>query len=94
MPTAQPTLDRLDLSRGAPMGRAEWGDTCPAGPVRLFRVVLIDGGYDRGGAYWGAGAPLYCATDCQDFRRFVRATGRQSAATMLRIKFPEIRFFC
>ena len=42
-------LCKVDTSRGAPMGR-----------IYCRRVYLpIDGAYDKGGAYWGCGAPLY-----------------------------------
>lgn len=75
-----PTIENVSSPRGAPMGR--WSDTLnpPAGPVRLFYVPFVDGCYDRGGAYWGGPADLYCATDGQDWRAFVRARSRQDAA--------------
>ena len=78
----------VDCSRGAPMGRSEYGaDTIgsqPARAVRLFRVRLDSGGYDDGGAYWGAGQPLYCAKG-EDYQRFVRAWSRYDAAVALSI---------
>ena len=29
--------------------------------VRVYRVPINQGGYDRDGEYWGIGMPLYCA---------------------------------
>lgn len=70
---------------GAPRGRS----TSPLGKtprsIRLFRVRLDSGGYDDGGAYWGLGAPLYCATCPEGGRQFVRAKNRATAAALLNI---------
>jgi hypothetical protein len=79
----------VDCSRGAPMGRAEYGTAteCEPRTVRVFKVRL-DGDYDDGGAYWGCnsfGAYLYCATDGADYRAFVRATSRADAIIRLGI---------
>lgn len=71
---------------GAPMGRSSWltmpddatKSSIPTEPrsVRLFKVNLDSGGYDDGGAYWGIGEPLWCATDDENYREFVRAPYR------------------
>ncbi len=70
---------------GAPMGRAEFRDAkaLPKRNMRLFRVRINSGGYDDGGAYWGIGAPLYCAEALADgddggdyFLEFARAYSR------------------
>lgn len=76
---------------GAPMGRLTYGHA-PSDPCRLFRVRLDSGGYDDGGAYWGIGAPLYCATDEDQFRHFTRACDRQAAAGYFAKKFPGIKW--
>ncbi|WP_195594701.1 hypothetical protein [Bacteroides fragilis] len=55
-------LYKVDTRRGAPMGRPDVGDRSQVTGQRIFcrRVYLpIDGAYDKGGAYWGCGAPLY-----------------------------------
>ena len=66
-------LRKVDTSLGAPMGRSNVGKqpiTVTRGPkcretsdqVKVYqrRVALpYDGAYDRGGAYWGMGKPLY-----------------------------------
>jgi len=62
----------MNLSRGAPMGRRDVGNkpvtitsgkTCKIvkrNQTKVFdcRVPLDNGGYDKGGAYWGIGKPL------------------------------------
>jgi len=70
---------------GAPMGRRGYGTPEHAEPrtVRLFHVPLDAGGYDRGGAYWGTGARLWCATDGPNYRQFTRAASRARAALEL-----------
>lgn len=85
-----PTIDNVSSRRGAPMGRPEWRNA-PAGPVRLFRVPINAGGYDPGGAYWGLGQHLYCATDERDFRAFARARDRDDAATQVIARFPHVQ---
>lgn len=55
-------LHNLDCRRGAPMGRPDVGSQADATGKRIYcrRVYLTcDGAYDKGGAYWGIGAPLY-----------------------------------
>lgn len=53
--------------------------------VRVFRVPINSGGYDSGGAYWGIGAPLYCATDQEEYTRYIRAQCREEAICALRL---------
>jgi hypothetical protein len=66
------------------MGRSSYGE--PHGKVSLFRVKLVDGDYDDGGAYWGGppSEPLYCARN-DEYRAFIRATSRAEAARLLGI---------
>jgi hypothetical protein len=79
-------LPHVNCKYGAPMGRWTSPSRKPAGrTVRLFRVILDAGGYDQGGAYWGLGARLYCATDDRDYQDFVRASSRAAAAVALGI---------
>lgn len=55
-------LCKVDTSRGAPMGRPDIGDRSQITDQRIYcrRVYLpFDGAYDKGGAYWGCGEPLY-----------------------------------
>ena len=84
---------KVDSSRGAPMGRMAYGSIqeCFPRTVRLFKVNLDSQGYDDGGAYWGIGAPLWCAigehyyTGFQS-RAFVRADSREHAIVLLKIE--------
>lgn len=77
---------RVNSQYGAPMGRREFGPMPDHGrKIRIFRVRIDSGGYDDGGAYWGAGKPLFCATDNADYRRFIRADSRLSAVAGLEI---------
>lgn len=76
----------VSCTYGSPMGRRDHGPfSGEPRSVRLFRVRLDAGGYDDGGAYWGHGKPLFCATDDADFRRFVRADSRLSACVELEL---------
>lgn len=79
-------FENVDSHRGAPMGRREF-TTPPTKPhsVKVFRVNLDSGGYDDGGAYWGLGKPLFCATDGADYRMFVRADSRLAAVAEFRL---------
>lgn len=86
----------VNCSRGAPMGRHEFGQAqdCEPRTVRLFRVNLDSGGYDDGGAYWGLssrGESLFCATDGGDYRRFVRSQSRLSAVADLEIPRQKLK---
>lgn len=82
---------KVDGSRGAPMGRSEYGTNPEPKSVRLFRVRLDSGGYDTGGAYWGGGQALWCATDDADYRRFVRADGQLSAIVALELEAGALK---
>lgn len=60
-----PRLDTAPVNSvyGAPMGRrSSPGGLALYGVSRTYlrRVRLNSGGYDRGGAYWGIGQPLWC----------------------------------
>lgn len=79
--TINPLAD-VSSRYGAPMGRTSYG-TAPATKVRLFTIRLDSGGYDKGGAYWGHGAPMYCATDGASYVAYTRANSRAAAALAL-----------
>lgn len=88
-------FDDVSGRYGAPMGRAEWREP-PTKPhsVRVFRVRLDSGGYDDGGAYWGLGKPLYCATDGAGYRMFTRAETRMHAIAEFRLAPFLLRAGC
>lgn|SRR5574337_180263 len=78
---------------GASMGRHNYGhiEDCAPRTVRLFHVRLDSGGYDDGGAYWGNGEPIYCATDDADYFATIRASNRTHAALLLDIDTKQLR---
>lgn len=85
-------FEDVDCSGGAPMGRTAWHEKPTAAhTVRLFRVRLDAGGYDDGGAYWGIGAPLWCATDGGDYREFTRAQSRLCAVVALGLNYRTLK---
>lgn len=85
---------------GAPMGRAgtRWSD--PDWPMRfhLRKLPLDSGGYDRGGAYWGFGRPLWCAwsrdeLDGEPAVLYLRADTREQAKAEVRERFAMATFY-
>lgn len=87
---------KVNCSCGAPMGRPNWCDD-PTARVYVFRVRLVGGDYDDGGAYWGGGygvLPLYCARDSRSGEKvqvFMRAFNREDAIAQLRRDYPGLR---
>ena len=77
---------------GAPMGR-HTGPEFLGGKCYLRRVPLDRGGYDRGGAYWGIGLPLWEAQDQDGNTAIFRAASRAAAKALLREKFENLRFY-
>jgi len=53
-------LTQVGSKYGAQMGRTTI-ETNPKAKVVLFRMTMVDGDYDTGGAYWGGGTPMYAA---------------------------------
>lgn len=78
---------------GASMGRRSERHLNIAEKVSLCRVPINSGGYDPGGAYWGTGEPLWCATDGNGDTKYFRAPSRTVAKSQLGQWFPNIRFF-
>jgi hypothetical protein len=76
---------------GASMGRGS--NACLTGKVSLVRVKLDSGGYDKGGAYWGIGAPLYCATSEQGEVQYMRGRDRQAVKDALSTIYTDIKFY-
>lgn len=77
--------------RGAPMGRPSLVSDKEA-TVLLFRVHLVDGDYDLGGAYWGSDKePLYAALG-DGFDRYMRANHRAEARAKLLAAYPNLKF--
>lgn len=92
-------LAKLDCKYGAPMGR---GQILPVDSLAVDwkcnaqRVTLDTGGYDRGGAYWGIGAPLFWIFDRETggarLSYFLRAHNRDLAISQMKRHLPNLRF--
>lgn len=54
-------IHKVNVSRGAPMGRANVGSKPKHETIFDRAVPFVDGAYDKGGAYWGVGVPLRVA---------------------------------
>lgn len=87
---------------GAPMGRVgtPLHALAKAGAVKLYlqRVRLDSGGYDPGGAYWGANGgvagDLYVAFDAErDVQVFHRGHSRAAVKFALRVTAPAVTFY-
>lgn len=85
----------VNCRHGAPMGRHTGPDYLEtgAGPLRLVRVPLNRGGYDRGGAYWGLGQALWYVEDVDGNGQFLRAKSREAAKQSIRLDWPDARFY-
>lgn len=82
-------LSDVSSKYGAPMGRRNITESTN-GKVRLFRVRMVDGCYDVGGAYWGMGTPLYAAIG-DGFQYFCRAMSRSLARSQVLSEFPDLK---
>jgi hypothetical protein len=88
-------------TRGADMGRPEiLGDGVSPVKLHLEQVRMVDGDYDKGGAYWGGGgglSPLYVAWCPQDLvdevQVFVRASSRDAAKALIRSRRKNVTFY-
>lgn len=86
-----PQLPAVSCRYGAPMGRRESTEGADA-RARCFRLRFIDGCYDEGGAYWGAPANVYCATNDEGLLLFCRADSRKEAKGKFRERLPSLRW--
>lgn len=82
---------------GTQMGRR---DILPEGErdfpikLRMERLRFVDGDYDKWGAYWGSGNPIFCAwNDCEQVMVFVRAQNRKQAKQLVRKELPQAKFY-
>lgn len=87
-----PTPD-VSSRYGAPMGRRSRNQDC-VGKVSLRRIPIDNGGYDRGGAYWGLGQALYWAGDESGaLDIFFRSGSRERAKAHVRDLWPDAKFY-
>jgi hypothetical protein len=78
--------------RGSDMGRLTIKEDSSK-PLYLQKVRLDSGGYDAGGAYWGAPDDLYCAfNEDMTFRVFTRAYDRIEAKVNLNTLYDDLIF--
>lgn len=85
----------VDSKYGAPMGRRNYCDDDQA-KCNLFRVRMVDGDYDDGGAYWGGppSQPLYCVQDHDgQVQLFYRADTREEAKEEALNDYPNLKFY-
>lgn len=83
-----------------PADIAEIVDQLHGGKPRIsLQRVRLNGDYDAGGAYWGAGEPLWRASDdtsnptCDTIEVFFRAPTRELAKQHVRALIPGARFY-
>ncbi len=79
----------VDGRFGAPMGRYSDLSQTTTDKLHLRRVPLYEGCYDKGGAYWGGPANLWCAWNDAGARRWLRAQSREAAKAQL----PDAKFY-
>lgn len=93
----------VNCTYGAPMGRTETRPTDRKAAIKthLTRVDLYQG-YDKGGAYWGNGQPLWCADgitynpetgDDDSIEVYLRAPNREAAKRQLLAEWPNLKFY-
>ena len=80
----------VSSARGAPMGRQAIFDS-PDATVIVFKVRMIDGDYDDGGAYWGGppSDPVFCARG-EGFLTFTRAKNAIEARAYFEKEYPQL----
>lgn len=85
-------FDNVYAKFGAPMGRSPIHDN-PDATVTVFKVRMVDGDYDDGGAYWGGppSEPLYCARG-DGFEDYMRAKNAIFARKRFEVAFPKVKF--
>lgn len=89
-------LSDVGSSYGAPMGRSsECSDRNFSGTFEVARLKWVDGAYDEGGAYWGAGDYIFRAegeSDAGAETMFVRAKDLVSAKAEILLTYPKAEF--
>ena len=78
--------------RGSSMGRSPWlPEEFSPDRVYVQHVSLNQGGYDRGGAYWGHGQRLHCVftlgEEMPPVRLYYRADNRDDCIKQARREF-------
>ena len=96
MPYRDTFAEPVNAKYGAPMGRHLGPDflSPEAGKIHLRRVPLNSGGYDRGGAYWGLGQPIWHAMDQDGNEVCFRAPSREAAKRHIRETYVDETIPC
>ena len=86
------------VATGSQMGRRDVipDDRRQPAKLSMIRLDFVGGDYDKGGAYWGSGLPIYWAQgDCGEIvaQVFVRASNRTEAKSKVRETLPNAKFF-
>lgn len=101
MPSVNYRLPPVCCKRGAPMGRPAI-ILEPEAAVRfhLRKMRMVAGGYDTGGAYWGASSPAFGGMwhafgdgPLYVNELFVRARNREEAKQYVLKVFPRATFY-
>jgi hypothetical protein len=90
----QSFINKVSCKYGAPMGRHTgpyYIDT--SAKVYLRKIPLDNGGYDKGGAYWGHGDTLWETIDHEGNGFIFRASNRDSAKAHILSEFIRARFY-
>jgi len=87
----KPFESNVSSKYGAPMGRHSNPNDL-FGLIRLCRVPLYDGCYDKGGAYWGGPSNLWCAYN-KEGTFYFRADSRVDAKRQLTDLDQDISFY-
>lgn len=84
----------MKLSKAFGMGRGDDHiEPVFNGVIRVGRVRLLACLCDNGGAYWGAGAPLWRALTSEGDQRFFRAYSKETVIENLREQFPSAKIW-
>lgn len=85
------SLPHVNSRYGAPMGRRDHilSDKDQPYQITIRRVVLDQGGYDIGGAYWGTGMPLWRAFNDEGLNYFFRAVSYAVAVAEVIAEYPH-----
>ena len=85
-----PHIPQHIMQYGAPMGRTSTPLRELVGKVQLRQVKMYDGDYDKGGAYWGGGTPLFCAWDEEGNAHYFRASSLAEAKKTVDAALPRV----
>lgn len=95
-------LSKACSKYGAQMGRRDMLPADPRKPIKLHlqRLPMVDGDYDRGGAYWGCWSrefggmwAAWGEDEETQVQVFTRATTRGGAKNLVLMSIPGAKFY-